>query len=120
MTAERVQKPPKHLKPATRRWWSWANATFALEPHHLRLLTLAGEFWDRGEAARELIATEGLTFTDRFNCPREHPAVKIARDSGIAFARVIRELRLDAGDVGEPGENGRPPRLVDINRRRGA
>jgi hypothetical protein len=35
-------KAPPHLKAATRRWWSEVVDTYALEPHHLKLLALHG------------------------------------------------------------------------------
>jgi phage terminase small subunit len=101
-------KAPKHLKLATRRWWQGVVEEFSLEPHHVRLLTLAAEAWDRAQEARETIATVGAYFTDRFNCPRAHPAVGVERDSRIGFARLLRELDLD---VEPPRAPGRPPGL---------
>jgi phage terminase small subunit len=88
-------RAPKHLKPPTRRWWLDVHAHFDLEPHHVRLLTLAGEAWDRAGAAREAIARHGITYLDRFGAPRVRPEVAIERDSRLAFARMVRELRLD-------------------------
>lgn len=110
MTTRHPEKPPRHLKPPTRRWWAAVESTFELEEHHRRLLTLAAEHWDRAAAARLAIAEHGLVYVDRFNSPRERPEVKIARDSSIAFARLVRELRLD---VGQPAEDERVPRLVE-------
>jgi len=98
-------KPPAHLSAATRRWWSSVAADFELEPHHLRLLTLAGEAWDRCVQAREQVALEGIMYRNRFNEPRPHPAVAIERDSRLAFARMIREIGLD----GTPDPDPRPP-----------
>jgi len=37
---------------------------YDLEPHHVRLLTLAAEAWDRGQQAREVLDRDGLTYTD--------------------------------------------------------
>jgi phage terminase small subunit len=115
MTANRAQRAPRHLTPAARRWWRSAVETFALEDHHLLLLQAACELWDRKELARQMIAKDGLVFVDRHGATREHPAVKIAKDCAIAFARVVRELRFD---VGAPSADERPPRLVDLNRGR--
>jgi hypothetical protein len=47
---------PKHLQPATRQWFASVVEDYELEPHHVRLLTLAAEAWDRGVQAREAIA----------------------------------------------------------------
>src|SRR5690625_7730683 len=93
----KLPKPPRHLRAPTRRWWSEVVEEYVLEPHHLRLLTLAAEAWDRGEEARKILAKEGLTFTDRFGQPKARPEVAIERDSRIAFARMLRELALDLG-----------------------
>lgn len=88
-------KAPAHLRPATRRWFDSVCMDYALEQHHVRLLTLAGEAWDRAQQAREALAETGLTFTDRYGCPHPRPEVAIERDSRVAFARLIRELDLD-------------------------
>jgi phage terminase small subunit len=111
-----IQRPlraPKHLKPPTRRWWLAVHAVFELEEHHARLLTPAGEAWDRAAAAREAIEKHGITYTDRFGAPRSRPEIAVERDSRIAFARLLRELRLDVepDDPRLPGLNGgRHPR----------
>jgi hypothetical protein len=75
---------------------------YDLEPHHVRLLTLAGEAWDRGVQAREILAEKGLTYDDRFKQPRARPEVAIERDSRIAFARLVRELALDIDEPETP------------------
>lgn len=98
-------KAPKHLAVPTRRWWESVVAEYELEPHHIRLLTLAGESWDRCCQAREAIAEHGLTFVDRLGVPRSRPEIAVERDSRIAFARMIRELALDVDTPDGP----RPP-----------
>ena len=57
---------------------------YELEDHHVRLLTLACESWDRATLAREAIAEHGLTYTDRFNSPRKRPEVSVAESATIA------------------------------------
>lgn len=104
---------PAHLKPETAAWWAAVVADFDLDGHHLRLLRLACEAWDRGQQARETLASEGLVFVDRFGAPRARPEVAIERDSRTAFARLVRELGLDV--AGEP-EAPRPEALP-ANRR---
>jgi hypothetical protein len=93
---------------STRRWWGAVIAEYELEEHHVRLLTLAAESWDRATQAREAIDREGLTYVDRFGTPRVRPEVAVERDSRIAFARLLRELSLDV----EPPAEVRPPRLM--------
>ena len=115
MTAKKP-RAPAHLEPATRAWWASVAADYDLEPHHYRLLTLAGEAWDRCDQARALIATDGLVFRDDRNNVRAHPAVNIEKDSRIAFARLLRELDLDV----EPPASARsgPPSLRSNSGRR--
>jgi len=48
-----IEKPPKHLRAATKAWFGSVLAEYSLEPHHVRLLTLAAESWDRCCEARE-------------------------------------------------------------------
>jgi len=103
-----IPRPPQHLRPATRKWFSGVVKSYELEPHHLRLLQLAGESWDRCEEAREALAANGTTFVDRFDCPHARPEVAIERDSKISFARLIRELDLD---IAPPSPSARSPGL---------
>ena len=99
-------EPPKHLERATKAWFRSVVKDWQLEQHHIRLLTLGCEAWDQCQQAREVLAAEGLTFSDRFGQPRARPEVAIERDSRLAFARLVRELCLD--DVDPP--ESRPPR----------
>jgi P27 family predicted phage terminase small subunit len=100
-------KPPSHLEKATREWWQQIAEEFELESHHLRLLTLACEQWDRAQKARRILDKEGVSYDDRFGFPKARPEVAIAKDASIAFARLMRELALD-DDGGDPS---RPPRV---------
>jgi hypothetical protein len=68
---------------------------FELGDHHVHLLRLAAEALDRADAARESLAANGPTFTDRFGQPRPRPELAIARDSAVLYARLIRELNFD-------------------------
>jgi phage terminase small subunit len=109
MTAKRKPKAPAHLSEETRAWWSSVMEDYQLEPHHLRLLQLAGEAWDRSQQARRVLNETGLTYTNRFGDPVLRPEAAVERDSRLAFARLIRELDLDV----EPPSNERsgPPGL---------
>jgi P27 family predicted phage terminase small subunit len=99
---------PRHLRAKTRAWWSMVVATYQLESHHERLLTLACEAWDVGQLATERISADGLWVTDRFGAVKPHPAVAIQRDARLGFARLIRELNLDAD---EPAGLPHPPTI---------
>lgn len=108
--AEKAQKPPAHLSPASKKWFRSVIEHFDLDEHHVKLLVLACEALDRGEQARATLAADGVTYKDRFGCPRAHPCVAIERDSRLAYARLLRELSLDFGD---DEEAPRPPALAD-------
>ena len=96
-------KAPRHLQPATKRWFNRVTADWTLEEHHIKLLIIAAETWDRLTQAREVIAEKGLTFQDRFGTPRARPEVAIERDSRTAFMRAVRELDLDLDEPTQPG-----------------
>jgi hypothetical protein len=103
LTVTEPMKAPTHLRPATQRWFSHVTAHFELEQHHLRLLQMAAEAWDRADAARLTIQQHGMVFEDRFGCPRARPEIAIERDSRIAFARLLREPNLADSPPLPPG-----------------
>jgi P27 family predicted phage terminase small subunit len=86
---------PSHLREHTRRWYRSVVRDYQLEPHHLKLLQVAAECWDRLCQAREQIAKDGLVVVGSEGALKAHPAVAIERDCRLAFARLIRELDLD-------------------------
>jgi P27 family predicted phage terminase small subunit len=105
-----TNQPPSHLSKEASACWADVESAYRLDPHHRNILTLAYEAWDCSNQAREQIATDGITYVDRFGAPRAHPAVAVMRDSRTAFARLIRELRLDDDSDTEPAEV-RPARI---------
>ena len=113
MVTKSKQAPaaPRHLSTTTRKWWRSVVGRWELEDHHVRLLTLAAEAWDRGEQARELVARDGLTTPTRDGGAKLHPAVRVETDCRLAFARLLRELDLD---LDPPAETRRPPALRSI------
>ena len=115
MAKARKPRAPQYLRPETRAWFSSVCADFALEQHHVRLLTLACEAFDRCTEAREILASDGLTMPTANDGLKAHPAVAIERDSRLAFSRLLRELDLDL----EPPSSSRtaPPSLRS-NRRK--
>ena len=110
---QKSHKPPRYLSAPTRRWFASVCAEYELEAHHLRLLTLACESWDRCQQARAVIDKEGMVYEDRFGAPRSRPEISIERDSRLSFSRLLRELDLD---VAPPVEASRPPALRSIRR----
>jgi P27 family predicted phage terminase small subunit len=99
---------PAHLRADTAKWWLEVVREYELEPHHVKLLTLAAEALDRAAQAREAIAKDGAYIPGRYEgTVRAHPAIVVERDSRLAFARLVRELGLDA----DP-KDSRPPRIA--------
>jgi phage terminase small subunit len=101
---------PAHLRPDTARWFCAVLDDYELEEHHVRLLILAGEAWDRCGEAREQLAKEGLTVDTRQGI-KAHPAVRIEADSRAAFAALVKQIGLDDVDElkrgpGRPGGGG--------------
>jgi P27 family predicted phage terminase small subunit len=90
-----LAQPPPHLSPSARHWWETTVDRYELEPHHLRLLQLLCEAWDRYEEARQQLAQDGLTVPGREGGIRPHPCIVIERDARAAVARLVRELDLD-------------------------
>jgi phage terminase small subunit len=87
---------------------------YELQEHHVKLLTAASEAWDRLQQAREALQQHGLVYVDARGVPHSRPEVAVERDSRIAFARIVRELRLDG--TGLPDDAGRTPRLPQHGR----
>ena len=101
---------PKHLRKPTKEFWLNVVRDFALEEHHVKLLTAACEAWDRAIQAREAVETAGMFFTNRHSEIKPHPGLAVERDNRALFARLLRELNLD---VETPSEAySRPPALV--------
>jgi phage terminase small subunit len=87
-------RAPAHLAPATKAWFAQVQADYRLESHHLRLLQIAAEAWDRTQEARAILAQDGMLVESRQG-PKPHPCIAIERDSRLAFARLLRDLDLD-------------------------
>jgi P27 family predicted phage terminase small subunit len=108
--------PPPHLSESAAQLWRTTVATYVLAEHHLRLLQLTCEAWDRVQAARAQLDREGLTIATREGGIRPHPAVAIERDSRLAVARLLRELDLD---IEPPASDRSGPPVLFSNRDRG-
>jgi P27 family predicted phage terminase small subunit len=100
-------KPPPHLSKEISGWWRSVVSDFELAPHHMHLLRMACEAWDMGQAARESLRKNGLTFLDDKGRPKARPECGIARDNRVLFCRILRELCLD--DAASPGSSRPPP-----------
>lgn len=93
---EGKQLAAPNLSPTMSEFFLNVEGAFALELHEHRVLCLACVQWDRAAAAREYIEEHGTTYTDRFGQPKPRPELKIETDASNTFAKLIRELNLDA------------------------
>jgi P27 family predicted phage terminase small subunit len=109
----RLPQPPAHLSQSTAQWWQTTVDRYVLEEHHLRLLQLCCEAWDRCQKAREQLDAEGLTVTGAQGV-KPHPCIAIERDARLAVARLVRELDLD---VEPPVSERNGPAGIFSNRR---
>jgi P27 family predicted phage terminase small subunit len=103
-----VPKPPAHLSREAKRWWRSVMDEFALESHHVALLTAAAEAFDRKEEARRIVADEGAVIRNRFDVPVPHPAVSIENAAAVRMARLLREIGLDDGTATPDTRTPRP------------
>jgi phage terminase small subunit len=94
IVADSLPQPPSHLSPSAAQWWRTTVETYVLQEHHLRLLQLACEAWDRAQEARKVLADEGLTVEGQKG-PRPHPCIAIEHAAQLTVARLVRELDLD-------------------------
>src|SRR5262245_60624450 len=100
-----ASKAPRHLKAESKRFYEQVVNDFFLEPHHLKLLRLLCEAFDRCQEARRILAEEGLVVNHEKLGKRPHPCISIERDSRLAVARLLRELNLseEPSDLRPPG-----------------
>src|SRR5262245_26780382 len=79
-------KAPKDLRAATKRWFEHVCDEYELEDHHLMILILAVEAWDRHLDAREGLQEHGTTFVNpKTGDIKPRPEIMIERDSRNAF-----------------------------------
>jgi len=104
---EKTTNPPKHLSATMRNWWVEVTNTYDMTTLDLRRLQACCEAWDRMTAAREVLAKDGMFYTDANGSPRKHPACNVEAEARIAFLRAAREIGLDT----EAAPEVRPPVL---------
>jgi phage terminase small subunit len=102
-----LPKPPKSLEKARKSFWNKIVSTYELGEHHFRLLEADCQCLDRIESARAEVAKTGQYYKDRWKQPKEHPGIAAERNQKVLFARLMRELCLDAVETAE----NRPPEL---------
>lgn len=97
---------PKHLTAGTKRWIEYIEKTWTIDEHLHDVVVLAGETRDQILKDTKRVQTEGEYYTDRWGCPKPHPALAEIRNNKVVFARLLRELNLS-----DAPETPRPPGL---------
>ena len=97
---------PTDLSGEAKKLYQEVHRDFDLLPTQDKLLIGLCRLWDRIIKYREIIADEGEMYVDRYQQPREHPALAAERQSMSLFLRLCRELALDVDT-----SDSRPPVL---------
>jgi phage terminase small subunit len=105
MTSPPIPEAPEGLTAASRATWKRIHQGWSLDDSGRVLLTVALQARDRADAARALIAAEGLVIAS-LKGTKPHPAVAVLRDAETTLLRSWRQLGLDTTT---PGPLGRPP-----------
>jgi len=105
-----IPRPPGHLSKEARILWKALHTEWVIsEPGSVAILVSALESYDRSQAARKILARDGLSITDRFDQVRVHPLCAVVRDAESAFRAALRQLGVDkAPDENPPRRPGRP------------
>jgi len=98
-------QPPGHLSDRAQALWTEFVPSRARSVGRLTLLTVALEAYDRAEAARLVVAADGMTTkTKTTEAVHAHPMLKIERESRQQFAKIWHDLGLH-WDQNEDGCN---------------
>ena len=76
-------------------FWRVVTKGWELEPHHIRLLQIACESWDRAIEARETVTGSKPYFTDRNLNIKAHPGIAVEQTARKQFIAALREIGLD-------------------------
>lgn len=88
-------EPPTHLSDRAKELWTEFVPSRARSLGRLTLLATALEAYDRAEAARLLVASEGMTTkTKTTGAVHVHPLVKVERECRQQFAKIWHDLGL--------------------------
>ena len=93
-----IPPPPDDLQADGRRFWTETVETYALSDAQLQILRFAARQCDRAAAARQRLATEGLTVVDHRGVPKENPIAAAERTAVALFLKLTKSLGLDLLD----------------------
>jgi P27 family predicted phage terminase small subunit len=87
--------PPDYLSEQSKALW---QKLLPSETGRRALFIVALQTLDRAEAARTLLAAEGMIATASTGMIRSHPAVRIEADARRLFARIWKQLGFDVAE----------------------
>ena len=93
--ADALPATPRSLRTKGKALWKSVTAQFELEGYQLESLRLACEALDRIEDARLAIQKHGLVIEGRLGV-KANPACDVEKNNKTIFARLLREIGLDA------------------------
>ena len=85
---------PKHLKVAGKEFYRKIAGQYPLTAAEVEVLIMACECLDEIADAQDIIASQGITYKDRFGEDRPRLQLKIIKDSRIVFNRMVKTLNL--------------------------
>ncbi len=88
-------RAPSELSPEARAWWHEIRKAYAIEDTGgLKILTEGARAYDRALQAAAILERDGLDTLDRYGQVREHPMLRVERQSREQVLRAIKLLNL--------------------------
>jgi phage terminase small subunit len=97
-------KPPRHLKAAGRELWSDIVRQYHIsDGAGLALVGQAAECLDTIRAAQAEVRERGMLVLDRYQVPKQNPAIAVERDARAGMISALRALHLDVEPLRDRG-----------------
>ena len=97
-------RTPSTLSKEAGRWWKKLIQEYGIDDDYgYLLLQTALEAFDRMRQAQAVIAKEGMTYIDRYDQAKCHPATVVEKDSRSQMLTSFKALNLDIEPLGKAG-----------------
>ena len=90
-----IPPPPDDLQADGAAFWTETVSVYELTDAQLQILKFAARQCDRAAAARQRLATEGLTVVDHRGVPKENPTLSVERHATNTFLKLVKAIGLD-------------------------
>jgi phage terminase small subunit len=91
-----LPKPPTGLSRRSARLWRQVTEEFELSAAELELLRSGLVALDRADEAARVLASEGLTISDRYGGCKAHPLLDVESRNRTLFSRIVAQLGVKA------------------------